>query len=283
MPSATRAATRAAPVTTPADSAATRAATAPYDVVWQGDALERLRTLPAASVDCILTDPPYSSGTRREAAKGLRKSMTRGKADAEWFGADSLTVLGFGWLLRTCAVEWQRVLKPGGHALIFIDWRMLPHLVGAVESADLRHAGVLVWDKTYFGMGSCFRNQHEMILHFTNGVGTPPRRHDVGNVLACKPIRNGCHPTEKPVDLLRTLLSVVCPANGLVLDCFAGSGSTLVAAQQEGMHFLGIEREVEYVSLTRARLGLPVPERQHRAPITPLPTLWDQWDVSVSA
>jgi len=212
----------------------------------QGDCIEEMAKLKSNQYDVILTDPPFSSGTRREGAKGLRKSMTRGVDDSEWFGADSLTTDGFLFLMRSCAVQWQRVLKPGGHLLCFIDWRMAAHLSGAIESADLRRVGMLVWDKTYFGMGSCFRNQHEFILHFTKGAGAAPQRKDVGNVLSCKPIRNGAHPTEKPVELLKTLLSVICPVGGAVLDSFMGSGSTGEACAEYGAIFTGIEREIPY-------------------------------------
>lgn len=242
----------------------------PLDTIIHGDCLDVLRSLPDASVDAVVTDPPYSSGTRREAAKGLRKSMTRGKSDAEWFGADSLTMLGFTWLIHACAVEWQRVLAPGGNILSFIDWRMMPHMAGAIESADLRYTGLLVWDKTYFGMGRTFRKQHELVLHFTKGVGRAALRHDVGDVIACKPIRHGSHPTEKPVALLHTLLSVVCPPGGTVLDPFAGSGTTCVAAKGLGMRYIGIEREAAYVDIARARLGEAQPERP-----TDARTLWE--------
>lgn len=224
-----------------------------------GDCIEEMRRIPAASVDCVLTDPPFSSGTRREAAKGIRKSMNRGTEDAEWFGSDSLTTNGFLFLLRACAIEWRRVLKPGGHVLCFIDWRMASWCADAIESADLRRAGLIVWDKTYFGMGSCFRNQHEFIWHFTNGVGSPPLRRDVGNVIRCKPIRKGRHPTEKPVELLETLLSVVCPEGGAVLDPFAGSGSTGVAASRLGMRFIGIEREAGHAEVAQARIASDAP------------------------
>jgi site-specific DNA-methyltransferase (adenine-specific) len=219
-----------------------------------GDCLQEMRKIETASVDVVLTDPPFSSGTRREAAKGLRKSMNRGVEDAAWFGSDSLTTNGFLFLVRSCAIEWQRVLKPSGHVLCFIDWRMMASCADAIESADLRKAGLLVWDKTYFGMGSCFRNQHEMVLHFTKGVGSAPLRRDVGNVLGFKPIRNGDHPTEKPVDLLETLLSVVCPRDGVVLDPFMGSGATGVAAVNTGRRFIGIERDPEYHALATKRI-----------------------------
>jgi site-specific DNA-methyltransferase (adenine-specific) len=222
--------------------------------IIQGDVLEVLRSLPSASVDAVVTDPPYSSGTRREGAKGVRKAMTRGAEDAEWFGTDSLTTNGFVWLMRECAVHWQRLLKPGGHVLAFIDWRMMPALAGAIESADLRHAGLLVWDKTHFGMGSCFRNQHELVLHFTKGVGSEPRRRDIANVLSFRPVRDGDHPTQKPVELMRTLISVVASPGETILDPFAGSGSTLVAAMHQGCSGIGIEREQNYVDLARRRI-----------------------------
>ena len=223
--------------------------------IFQGDCLEVMRGLAPESVDSVITDPPYSSGTRREGAKGLRKSMTRGTSDAAWFTSDSLTTNGFLYLMRSCALEWHRVLRPGGHVLAFIDWRMYPALTGAIESADLRHLGMLVWDKTYFGMGSYFRNQHELILHFTKGKSLPPQRRDVGNVIACKPIRGGVHPTEKPVPLMQTLIDVVTPEAGVVLDPFSGSGATGEAAVRSGRRFVGIERDPGHAAASAARVA----------------------------
>lgn len=222
--------------------------------IYHGDSLEVLHLLEPLRADAILTDPPYSSGTRREAAKGIRKSMSRGVEDDEWFTSDSLTTDGFMWLMRGAALGWKRHLLPGGHALSFIDWRMALPLAGAIESADLRRLGMLIWDKTYFGMGSYFRNQYEVVLHFTNGRSRPPYRRDVGNVLKCAPVRGGLHPTEKPVPLLSTLLSVVAPTGGLVLDTFAGSGATLEAARSLGMRAVGIEVSEEYCEIAARRL-----------------------------
>lgn len=62
------------------------------------------------------------------------------------------------------------------------------------------------------------------------------------------------HPTVKPTDLMRYLCRLVTPAGGLVLDPFAGSGSTGKAAVIEGFRFVGIEREAEYVEIARARV-----------------------------
>jgi site-specific DNA-methyltransferase (adenine-specific) len=63
------------------------------------------------------------------------------------------------------------------------------------------------------------------------------------------------HPTVKPTDLMAWLVRLVTPPDGIVLDPFAGSGSTLVAAKREGFQYIGIEREAEYVEIAKARVG----------------------------
>jgi site-specific DNA-methyltransferase (adenine-specific) len=68
------------------------------------------------------------------------------------------------------------------------------------------------------------------------------------------PTRNN-HPTVKPTDLMAWLVRLITPPGGVVLDPFAGSGSTLVAAKREGFNYIGIERESEYVEIARARVG----------------------------
>lgn len=219
----------------------------------QGDCLHGLARVDTESVDVVLTDPPFSSGGR-EASKSVRKSMNRGTAAEEWFGSDNMSVSGFNYLMRECAREWFRILKPGGHIFVFIDWRMYPHLAAAIESADLLFRGALVWDKTYFGMGAHFRNQHEFVLHFSKSTPRRPLRRDVPNVLRHKPIRNGEHLTQKPVALLRRILSVVAEPGDHVVDCFNGSGSTGVAALLSGCRYTGIEREPAFMQTTARRL-----------------------------
>jgi DNA modification methylase len=66
--------------------------------------------------------------------------------------------------------------------------------------------------------------------------------------------RRNTHPTVKPVELMRWLLRLACPPGGVVLDPFAGSGSTGVAALAEGRRFLGVEQDAGYVRVACARL-----------------------------
>lgn len=220
-----------------------------------GDCIEVMRELPDNSVQTVLTDPPYSSGGRRENSRSIRKSMIRGMEDEDWIRGDAMSTNGFTYLMRMSAIQWRRVLGNGGHVLSFIDWRMAHHVAAAFETADLRQQPTLVWDKTYFGMGAIFRNQHEFIIHATVGTPTPPQRRDVGNVIGAKPIRKGDHPTEKPGELLEKLLSVVAPPESTVLDPFAGSGSTLIAARNRGLKAIGVEADEAYCETIATRLS----------------------------
>src|SRR5690625_1273784 len=64
------------------------------------------------------------------------------------------------------------------------------------------------------------------------------------------------HPTVKPTDLMAWLVRLITPPNNIVLDPFAGSGSTLVAAKREGFGFIGVELTEEYIPIIRARVGI---------------------------
>ena len=77
--------------------------------------------------------------------------------------------------------------------------------------------------------------------------------------------RSNHHPTVKSLQLMRYFVTLSCPEGGIVLDPFAGSGSTLVACVQTGHHFIGIEQEQEYVTIARARLAHATKEDTRKA------------------
>ena len=64
------------------------------------------------------------------------------------------------------------------------------------------------------------------------------------------------HPTVKSLSLMKYLCRLITPPNGIVLDMFAGSGTTLIAAKQEGFNFIGIEKELEYCKIIEKRLSI---------------------------
>lgn len=235
-------------------------------MLYLGDCLDIMQAMHDESVDAVVTDPPYCSGARTAAAVTNRGGMSRGQRwNAKPIDSDQMTSTGYIWLMRQVAREALRLLKPGGWFVSFVDWRQYPALYGAIETTNLRVCNMLVWDKCSFALGNGFRNQHELAIVATKGVGQP---HDLstGNVIATKRLgQSEDHPTEKPVDLIRPILRVVAPKGGVILDPFMGSGTTGVACMIEGRAFIGIEREPEYHATAQRRL------RDHSAQLSLIP------------
>ena len=226
--------------------------------LYHGDCLEFLHEIDSDVIDAVITDPPYASGARTEAAKSSSGSMVRG---ARWAAKpimnDQMTSTGFVWLMREVAFATHHALKDGGCFVCFIDWRQWPNLVGAVESTNMRVNGMVVWDKQSYGLGNGFRSQHELVLYASKGV---PAVHDrsKGNVLRSKRVPNDDHPSPKPVALMEEIVEVCAPPNGLVVDPFAGGGSTLLAARNQGRRAIGVEIEERYCEIIAKRLAQAV-------------------------
>lgn len=237
-----------------------------WDVV-HGDSIPVLRGLAPRSVAAIVTDPPYCSGgsneaTRRQAkSQGIASERMR-SGEVEWFAGDNMTTPGLVFLLRSVAFEAERLLVKGGSLIVFCDWRMWAILAPALESGGLRLQNMVVWDKGHAGMGTGFKPTHELAAHLCNGPGVFYDKCG-SNVLRFGRVHGSKkdHPTQKPVDLIQSMIRVVAPRDGLIVDPFCGSGSHGVAALKEGCRFLGCERDPEYVEIARKRLAETNEER----------------------
>jgi DNA modification methylase len=223
-----------------------------------GDCLDILPLIPDKSVDFVLTDPPYCSGGFTEQARrssngsGLR-SETRAKIT--WFQADNMGTNGLVFLLRNVACECLRILKDNSSLCVFTDWRMIPAIAPAIESAGFRWQNMVVWNKGCAGIGRGFRATHEIILQFTNGV---PRIYSAkeGNVLTEPKISayNRIHHTEKPIALLERICRVLTTDGDVVLDPFSGSGATGVACSNLSRNYMLIEKNPEYCKKAEERI-----------------------------
>jgi len=209
--------------------------------LYCGDCRDVLPLLDDASIDLVLTDPPYASGARRDADRQVRGSMMRATEDEDWFSHDAMTTWGFTWFLRGILTDTRRVLKRGAHLYVFTDWRQQPNVYGMLEATGYRVNHSLVWDKSHFGMGTYWRNQHEHIVFASNGMPTAMLNRGMGSVIRCPsvPSEQRVHPTEKPGELLRRILAAV--PGDVVFDPFAGSGTTLRAAKDLGRRAIGVE------------------------------------------
>ncbi|KAB0530277.1 DNA-methyltransferase [Xanthomonas cissicola] len=224
----------------------------------QGDALTILPTLEANSFDALITDPPYASGGLTAAARARPPSTKycRDGGHADFVGDERDQRSHLKWMhlwLSECA----RVLKDGAPVLLFTDWRQLPLTTDALQIAGFTWRGITVWDKTEGVRPQLgrFRNQAEYIVWGSKGNMPLDRRAPVLPGVIRESVRKADkhHLTGKPTELMRQLVRI-CESGGRVLDPFAGSGTTLVAAQLEGFEAVGIEMTDQYTTVTRDRL-----------------------------
>lgn len=225
-----------------------------------GDSLLLLRELADESVDLVLTDPPYSSGgmfrgdraNQSTNAKYVQTGTIANRAD---FDGDSRDQRGFlAWASLWLAECW-RASKPGSSCLVFTDWRQLPTVTDAVQAGGWVWRGLVVWDKTTIARPRPgFSSRAEYIVWGTRGAIDL----DVylqGVIAAATPRGDERrHMTEKPIGLLEQLIQI-CPRDGLVLDPFAGSGSTLDAARNQGRRALGFELNDVHLETAGQRLA----------------------------
>ena len=131
-------------------------------------------------------------------------------------------------------------------AYIFTDWRMWCYLFDLVEGSAFGVKNMLVWDKKSPGMGIGWRTQHELIMYAHKTKPKFDNTKGYGNVLQCKRSGNALHPTQKPAELIETLLDNTAWASG-VYDPFGGSGTTLIACEKLLQPCYAMELEPRFV------------------------------------
>jgi DNA modification methylase len=197
-----------------------------------------LPTLADASVDFVLTDPPY-----------LVNYQGRWDGDREAIVGDENS----DWVQPTFAELW-RVLKPDTFCVSFYGWPHAELFVSIWKSLGFRLISHLAFVKKVWGLGRFTRGQHETA--YLLAKGHPPRPTEtISDVIEWEREQKAFHPNQKPVHSLYPLLAAFSPENGTVLDSFAGSCSTLRAAKDMGMRAIGIEIEEHYCRRAAARMA----------------------------
>lgn len=159
--------------------------------------------------------------------------------------------------------------RDGAIHFICMDWRHLFELLTAGRSIYSEHKNLCVWTKTNGGMGSLYRSQHELVAVFKQGSAPHINNVELGrhgryrtNVWTHAGMNSfgaerdqmlAMHPTVKPVALVEDAILDCSKRGGIVLDAFAGSGTTLIAAERAGRHGFGLELEPRYVDMTLRR------------------------------
>jgi adenine-specific DNA-methyltransferase len=191
------------------------------DTVMHGDCISVMADLDADSVDFVLTDPPYLVAYRDRSGR----SIANDDNDA--------------WLLPAFR-QIHRVMKESTLCVSFYGWHKADVFMTAWRAAGLWPVGHIVFRKPYASARRLLLYQHEQAYLLCKGP-TPRTSEPISDVIDFPYSGNTLHPTQKPIEALEPLIHAFCPDGGIVLDPFCGSGSTLVAAQNTGRRYMGIE------------------------------------------
>ncbi len=230
--------------------------------LYRGDALHLLQRIPDTYFDAVITDPPYASGRTladKAASTAAKYTATKRRCPFPDFDGDTMDQRSWTLFMIDVLREAHRCSVSGAVCAIFIDWRNLPSLSEAMQRAGWIWRGVAVWDKVNARpQRGRFTQQSEFIVWGSKGalsVNRPvPTLPGVFAVYGGS-IPDRIHQTQKPLELMRHVVKI-CVPGGRILDPFAGSGTTLLAARLEGYSAVGTESNPIIAQSAAERLGI---------------------------
>jgi len=249
------------------------------DQILHDDCLRALARLPEASVDLIFADPPYNLQLDGDL---LRPNNTRvDGVHQDWDRFDDLAA--YDRFTRDWLRHVRRVLKPDGAIWVIGSYHNIFRVGAALQDEGFWLLNDVIWRKTNpmpNFRGRRFTNAHETLIWAAHG---PSSRYTfnydsmkaLNDDLQMRsdwllPICSGperlkddtgrkAHPTQKPESLLYRVLLATTRRGDVVLDPFAGTGTTAAVARRLDRRFIGIERDSDYVAAARERVAAVTP------------------------
>jgi modification methylase len=247
----------------------------PIDTVLMGDCIDHMNSLPAGSIDLIFADPPYNLQ--------LENGLTRpdqSKVDAvddDWDKFDSFA--HYDEFTRAWMAAARRLLKPDGAMWVIGSYHNIFRVGTALQDLGFWMMNDIVWRKANpmpNFRGTRFTNAHETLIWAAKSQKSRVTFNYEAMKLANDdtqmrsdwlfPICTGSerlkgeddnklHPTQKPEALLFRILNATTKPGDIVLDPFFGTGTTGAVARKLGRHFIGIDREENYIKGARERIA----------------------------
>ncbi len=250
------------------------------DSIIKGDCVAALEALPSQSVDAIFADPPYNlqlGGALHRPDQSLVDAV-----DNDWdqFASfEAYDAFTRAWLLAC-----RRVLKPNGTIWVIGSYHNIYRVGSILQDMNFWILNDIVWRKTNpmpNFKGRRFQNAHETMIWASRDAKAKSYTFNYEAMKASNddvqmrsdwlfPICSGgerlkgddgkkVHPTQKPEALLARVILASTKPGDVVLDPFFGSGTTGAVAKRLGRHFVGIEREQDYIDAASARIAAVEP------------------------
>jgi site-specific DNA-methyltransferase (adenine-specific) len=205
------------------------------NTIAHGDCIQVMRQMPANSVDFILTDPPYLVNYKDRTGRSIQND-----SNSDW--------------LKPAMKEAYRVLKQDRLAAMFYGWSAVDKFFAAWREAGFYPVGHIVFRKDYASRSRMVRYQHEQAYLLAKGKPPLPK-YPIADVIDVDYSGNKLHPTQKPLSALVPLIRSFSLPGDVLLDPFAGSGSSCAAAVLTHRRYIGIELDEKYYTEANARLN----------------------------
>lgn len=199
--------------------------------------------------DMIFTDPPYGMSYGGGRARGEDQKFKNRSGGIKSHGMimnDDLQGDDLIALVRDAIATSTACMKSGGALYACFTWRTYAEFEAGLESCGHKVKACIVWDKKSIGLGnSNYRPQHEFIFYCGGQWYGDKSQSDVW-YMSRGATGDYVHPTQKPVELVERALNNSSKAGDIVIDCFGGSGSTLIACEKHGRNARLMELDPKY-------------------------------------
>jgi site-specific DNA-methyltransferase (adenine-specific) len=235
-----------------------------------GDSLEVMRRWDDNSFDHCITDPPYNMSKKKGLGWAFSSHVTMSE-DWDRYGRAEYLEFSRRWLDEVC-----RLVRPNGNIFLFGSFHNIYDLGHLLNERGLKIINSIVWFKPNAQPNITRRMLTESTEHILWACNAPREQatgwvfnYEIAKKLnGGKQMRNmwsipypspkerkhGKHPAQKAADLLSRIILIATRPGDLILDCFGGSGTTAVAAQSFNRRWVMIEKNREYIDISRSRL-----------------------------
>ena len=223
--------------------------------IYNEDCLVTMGKMQDNSIDLIVTDPPYKTTSRGSSgnAGGMLTKEINKKGNV--FTYNNIKP-------KEYIPEFYRILKKNSHCYIMTNHINLIEILNTATNCGFHFVKSLIWDKGNKIMGKYYMSQFEYILFFRKGADKQINYCGTSDIIRIPNIKinnhdNGgnLHDTEKPTSLMKILIENSTSENELVLDPFAGIGSTILACIESKRNYIGIEIDKDYFETILYRIN----------------------------
>ncbi len=250
----------------------------PLDQIVRGDCIAAMRAMPDKSVDMVFADPPYNLQLGGELFRPDGSHVDAVTDDWDKFD----TFAAYDAFTRAWLAEAHRILKDDGTIWVIGSYHNIFRVGAAVQDLGYWILNDIVWRKANpmpNFRGTRFTNAHETLIWASKGEGAKytfnyRSMKTLNDELQMRsdwefPICGGgerlkkggvkVHPTQKPEALLYRILLACTKPGDVVVDPFFGTGTTGAVAKRLGRHWIGIEREGDYIEAAKERIAAALP------------------------